>query len=52
MQSGTIRTEDTAVIIMGAGENFLIATIISDNADSARVHAEILAVAQKIGEAM
>jgi hypothetical protein len=52
MQSVTIRTEDTAVIIMGAGENFLIATIISDNADSARVHAEILAVAQKIGEAM
>jgi hypothetical protein len=52
IQSVTIRAEDTSIIIMGAGENFLIATIISDNADSPKVHAKMLAVAQKIGEAM
>jgi predicted regulator of Ras-like GTPase activity (Roadblock/LC7/MglB family) len=52
MLSVTIRAQDTSIIIMGAGENFLIAAIISDNADPAKVHAEMLAVAQKIGEAI
>jgi predicted regulator of Ras-like GTPase activity (Roadblock/LC7/MglB family) len=52
MLSVTIRAQDTSVVIMGAGENFLIAAIIRDSADSGKVHAEILAVAQKIGEAM
>jgi predicted regulator of Ras-like GTPase activity (Roadblock/LC7/MglB family) len=50
--SVTIRAQDTSIIIVGAGENFLIAAIIRDNADLATVHAEILAVAQKIGVAM
>jgi predicted regulator of Ras-like GTPase activity (Roadblock/LC7/MglB family) len=50
--SVTIRAQDTSTIIVGAGENFLIAAIIRDNADLATVHAEILAVAQKIGVAM
>jgi hypothetical protein len=50
--SVTIRAQDNSVIIMGAGENFLIAAIISDNADPAKVHKEMLAVAHKIGEAM
>jgi uncharacterized protein len=52
MLSVTIQAQDTSIIIMGAGENFLIATIISDNADPVKVHAEMLAIAQKIGEAM
>jgi predicted regulator of Ras-like GTPase activity (Roadblock/LC7/MglB family) len=52
MKSVTIRAQDTSVLIMGAGENFLIAAIISDNADPAKVHEEMLAVAKKIGEAM
>jgi predicted regulator of Ras-like GTPase activity (Roadblock/LC7/MglB family) len=52
MLSVTIRAQDTSIVIMGAGENFLIAAIVSDNADPAKVHAEMLAVAQKIGEAM
>lgn len=47
-----IRAQDTSIIIVGAGENFLIAAIIRDNADLATVHAEILAVAQKVGVAM
>jgi predicted regulator of Ras-like GTPase activity (Roadblock/LC7/MglB family) len=50
--SVTIRMEDTSVLIMGAGENFLIAAILQDNADSVRIHAEMLAIAQKIGEAV
>ncbi len=50
--SVTIRAQDTSIIFMGAGENFLIAAIIRDNADLPTVHAEILAVAQKIGVAM
>lgn len=52
MLSVTIRAKDTTVIIVGAGENFLIAAIIRGNADSATVHAEMLAVAQTIGEAL
>ena len=52
MPSVTIRAQDTSIIIVGAGENFLIVAIIRDNADPATVHAEMLAVAQKIGEAM
>ncbi|MFA5269027.1 MAG: roadblock/LC7 domain-containing protein [Methanoregula sp.] len=52
LQSVTIQAQETSILIMGAGENFLIAAILSDNVDPARVHAEMLAVAQKIGEAM
>jgi uncharacterized protein len=52
LQSVTIQAQETSILIMGAGENFLIAAILSDNADPARVHTEMLAVAQKIGEAM
>ena len=52
MLSVTIRTQDTSIVIMGAGENFLIAAIISDNADPGKVHAAMLAIAQQIGEAM
>jgi predicted regulator of Ras-like GTPase activity (Roadblock/LC7/MglB family) len=52
MQSVTIRAQDTSLIIVGAGENFLIAAIIRDNADPVTVHAEMLAVAHKIGEVL
>jgi len=52
MQSVTIRATDASLIIVGAGENFLIAAIIRDTADPATVHAEMLAVAQKIGEVL
>jgi uncharacterized protein len=52
MMSVTIRAEDSSIIVMGAGENFLIAAIINDKADAGNVHAEMLQVARKIGEAM
>lgn len=50
--SVTIRAEGSSVVIVGAGENFLIAAIISDSADPVKVHAQMLAVAQKIRETM
>ena len=52
MESITIRAKDTSIVVMGAGENFLIAVILSDSADPAAVHAALLSVARKIGEAM
>jgi uncharacterized protein len=52
LQSVTVRAEDTSILIMGAGENFLIAAIISDNVDPAKVHTEMLAIAQQIGEVL
>jgi predicted regulator of Ras-like GTPase activity (Roadblock/LC7/MglB family) len=52
LDSVTIKSDDLSIIIMGAGENFLIAAIISDNADHTQIHAQMLAVAQKIREAM
>jgi uncharacterized protein len=52
MQSVTIRAQDSSIVVMGAGENFLIATIVKDKADAAKVHAEMLQIALKIGEAM
>lgn len=48
----TIRSDDSSIIIMGAGENFLIAAIISDSTDTTTISAKMLAVAQKIKEAM
>ena len=39
LMSVTVRAQDTSIIVMGAGENFLIAAIISDTADPDKVHA-------------
>jgi len=52
MMSVTIRAQDTSIVVMGAGENFLIAAIITDKADLGTVHAALLPVARKIGEAI
>jgi uncharacterized protein len=52
MMSITIRAKETSIVVMGAGENFLIAVILSDSADPEAVHAALLPVATKIGEAM
>lgn len=48
----TIRAGNSSIIIMGAGENFLIAAIISDIADPIKIHEPMLAIAHKITEAM
>jgi len=52
MISVTIRAQDANVIIMGAGENFLVAAILKENADPVKIHGEMLTIAQKIGEVM
>ena len=52
MESVTIRTQDSYVIVMGAGENFLITAIVRDKTDTDRLHTEMHAVAKKIGETM
>jgi predicted regulator of Ras-like GTPase activity (Roadblock/LC7/MglB family) len=51
-ESVTIRTQDTFVIVMGAGENFLIIAIVRDKTNADKVHTELHAVARKIGEVM
>jgi hypothetical protein len=50
MESVTIRAQDASVIVMGAGENFLIAAIVRDKTDVNKVHTEMYAIAKKIGE--
>lgn len=52
LRSVTIRAQETSVIIMGAGENFLLAVILRDTTDPVSVYAKIRAVAKKIGEAL
>lgn len=52
LSSVSIHMQDTTILIVGAGENFLIAAIIRNKADPVRINTEMLAIAQKIGEAM
>ena len=52
MESVTIRAHETSVVIMGAGENFLITSIIRHKTDSDKVYTEMQIVAKKIGEVM
>jgi predicted regulator of Ras-like GTPase activity (Roadblock/LC7/MglB family) len=52
VRSVTIQTQETSILIMGAGENFLIAAILSDNADPVKIQVEMLVIAQTIGEAL
>ena len=52
MVSVTIRTQDTSVIVMGAGENFLITAIVRHKIDADKMHTELFAVAKNIGEVM
>jgi len=52
MESVIIRSRETSTIIMGAGDNFLIAAILKDSVDSSKVSSLMLTVAKDIGEAM
>jgi predicted regulator of Ras-like GTPase activity (Roadblock/LC7/MglB family) len=52
MESVTIRAQDTSVIVMGAGENFLITAIVRDKMEAEKIHTEMCAVARQIGEVM
>lgn len=52
MESVTMRGQDTSVIVMGAGENFIVTAIVRDKNNADRVHTELHAVAKQIGEVM
>ena len=52
MESVTIRAHDTSIVVMGAGENFLITAIIRHKTNSDKVHTEMQTVAKNIGEVM
>ncbi len=52
MESVTIRAQDTSIVVMGAGENFLITAIVRHKTDADKVHTEMQAIAKKIGEVM
>jgi predicted regulator of Ras-like GTPase activity (Roadblock/LC7/MglB family) len=52
MDSVTIRGYDSTIMVMGAGENFLIAAILNSRADNEKAHDQILSIAKKVGEVM
>mgnify|MGYP003394033503 CR=1 FL=1 len=52
MESVTIRSNNTSVIVMGAGENFLITAIVRDKTNADEVHKQMHAVAKRVGEVM
>ncbi len=52
LESVAIRAQDTSVMIVGAGENILIAAILKNRDDPQKVHNQMLAVGKTIGEVM
>ncbi|WAC04558.1 MAG: roadblock/LC7 domain-containing protein [Methanoregula sp.] len=52
MESVTIRGTDSSIMVMGSGENFLVAVILANRADPSKVHEQILKIAKNIGEVM
>jgi predicted regulator of Ras-like GTPase activity (Roadblock/LC7/MglB family) len=52
MESVTIRGVDTSIVIVGAGDNFIVAAILAARADPLKVHDQILTISKKIGEVM
>lgn len=52
MSSVTIRGQDSSIIIMGAGDNFLITAIVTQGSDAAGIHDQMHAITQKIEEVM
>ena len=52
LDSVTLRAQNSSIVVMGAGENFLIAAIIRENVNPENVHTRMLAIAKKIGQVM
>ena len=52
MESATIRAPPCFIVVMGAGEHFLIATIVKDNADPETVYRHLLVVSKEIGQVL
>ena len=47
-----IRGRGAAIMVMGAGDNFLVAAILNNMADQGKAHDQILSIARQIGEVM
>jgi predicted regulator of Ras-like GTPase activity (Roadblock/LC7/MglB family) len=52
MKSVTIHGSEESIMVMGAGDNFLIAAVLSNRSDPSIVHEQVLSLAEKIGEVM
>ena len=52
LDSVTIRGDGSSILVMSAGEHFLLAAILKENADTGNVHDEMLAIAKKISQVM
>lgn len=52
IKSVTIRGSNTAMMVMEAGDNFLICSIIKEPSDHERIHEQIYSLAKKVGEVM
>jgi uncharacterized protein len=52
MESVTIRALPSSIVVMGAGQNFLIAAIANDNTSHEEVYPHLLAVAKEIGQVL
>ena len=52
VESVTIRVPACSIVVMGAGEHFLIATIVGGNTDHDKVYQHLLAVAKEIGQVL
>jgi predicted regulator of Ras-like GTPase activity (Roadblock/LC7/MglB family) len=50
--SVTIRGTDAVILVIGAGENFLVAAILNNRADYGKSYDQIVSIARKIGEVM
>lgn len=50
--SVTIRCSDAVIMVVGAGDKFLVAAILQKNADPALVHNQLAAISRTIGEAL
>ncbi|HOX34317.1 MAG TPA: roadblock/LC7 domain-containing protein [Methanoregulaceae archaeon] len=50
--SVTIRGSDAVIMVMGAGDKFLVAAVLQKSADPARVHDQLATISRTIGEAM
>jgi len=51
-ESVIIRGYDAGILVIGAGEHFLVAAILNNKADYGKAHDQIVTIAKEIGEVM
>lgn len=52
LESVTLRSRDTSIMLAGAGDHFLIAAILDPPGEFEEVHSRMLAVAQQMAQVM